>query len=602
MLKALYDYAVRKQLTLPAGYGNKTVKAYILLYDDGTFQDIEMGDGTPVPAPDIGSMANGKDKSNVILEKRSVVIPAEPTLKSAFFLKTMQDAAKMEPLLEPCINALKDPDISAKIRLRLDARKIKESDRITFRVGGKSVLRSESLAAWWKAYRQQFLKQDGAILQPCLISGSLTSPLATTPAISGLHAVGGHARGDSLICFDKSAFCSYNLKQAANAPVSDESFAAVKAALDDLLKTAPIVAGMKFVHWYSQDIPTEEDPLALLDGMDLSGVVFEDEAQEDEMVQMMLEAEREAQERQAVSQADALVRSVNSGRQAFMPEETNYYILLLSGVGGRVMVRRFEQGNYQTLKARLDLWRSDLELVDRWGTGSLRSCKLTARLLRLLKYQKTDTRPFERLSKELSGAAPAIVDAILTGGQLPDLVAARALNYIRSEMLSCDEDSSDALFTRDAAVWQWLKVWLLRNKGKRGVLMSEYDRNYVSKTNAYHCGALMAVFEDIQMTAMPEVKATVVQRFYAAALQSPALVLGRLSQMSVHHLEKIQSEAVAKRKRKKLAEVASAVQGKIPTVLNLEGQSEFALGYYQMHALLQKEKQEAKLRKEQKEV
>ncbi len=72
--------------------------------------------------------------------------------------------------------------------------------------------------------------------------------------------------------------------------------------------------------------------------------------------------------------------------------------------------------------------------------------------------------------------------------------------------------------------------------------------------------------------------------------------------MSVHHLEKIQSEAVAKRKRKKLAEVASAVQGKIPTVLNLEGQSEFALGYYQMHALLQKEKQEAKLRKEQKEV
>ena len=134
------------------------------------------------------------------------------------------------------------------------------------------------------------------------------------------------------------------------------------------------------------------------------------------MVQMMLEAEREAQERQAVSQVDALVRSVNSGRQAFMPEETNYYILLLSGVGGRVMVRRFEQGHYRTLKARLDLWRSDLELVDRWGTDSLRSCKLTARLLRLLKYQKTDTRPFERLSKELSGAAPAIVDAILKGG------------------------------------------------------------------------------------------------------------------------------------------------------------------------------------------
>ena len=94
-------------------------------------------------------------------------------------------------------------------------------------------------------------------------------------------------------------------------------------------------------------------------------------------------------------------------------------------------------------------------------------------------------------------------------------------------MLSSDEDSSDALFTRDAAVWQWLKVWLLRNKGKRGVLMSEYDRDYVSKTNAYHCGALMAVFEDIQMTAMPEVKTTVVQRSYAAALQFAGVGAGK---------------------------------------------------------------------------
>lgn len=42
MLKALYDYALRHDLTLPAGYINKTVKAYILLYGDGRFQDIEL--------------------------------------------------------------------------------------------------------------------------------------------------------------------------------------------------------------------------------------------------------------------------------------------------------------------------------------------------------------------------------------------------------------------------------------------------------------------------------------------------------------------------------------------------------------------------------
>lgn len=29
----------------------------------------------------------------------------------------------------------------------------------------------------------------------------------------------------------------------------------MKAALDDLLKDAPILAGMKFVHWFDREIP-----------------------------------------------------------------------------------------------------------------------------------------------------------------------------------------------------------------------------------------------------------------------------------------------------------------------------------------------------------
>ena len=92
-------------------------------------------------------------------------------------------------------------------------------------------------------------------------------PTATVPPVSGLSVVGGHARGDALICFDKDAFCSYGLKQAANAPVSEEAFAGVKAALDELLKDAPVVAGMKFVHWY--DKPLSRDQAGLLESVAL---------------------------------------------------------------------------------------------------------------------------------------------------------------------------------------------------------------------------------------------------------------------------------------------------------------------------------------------
>jgi CRISPR-associated protein Csd1 len=52
--------------------------------------------------------------------------------------------------------------------------------------------------------------------------------------VPGLFSVGGHASGDALICFDKNAFCSYDLEKAANAPVSEEAVTAVNAALTDL--------------------------------------------------------------------------------------------------------------------------------------------------------------------------------------------------------------------------------------------------------------------------------------------------------------------------------------------------------------------------------
>lgn len=73
----------------------------------------------------------------------------------------------------------------------------------------------------------------------CLITGQPTAPLATLPVISGLQVVGGHSRGEALFCFDKSAFQSYGLKQSANAPVSEEAFAVVKEAMNDLLAARP---------------------------------------------------------------------------------------------------------------------------------------------------------------------------------------------------------------------------------------------------------------------------------------------------------------------------------------------------------------------------
>ena len=78
MLEALYDYGLRRQLTLPPGFIEKTVKAYISLSEDNDHVSIYLGDDEQLLCPDMGSLAQGRDKCNVLVEKRSIVIPDAP--------------------------------------------------------------------------------------------------------------------------------------------------------------------------------------------------------------------------------------------------------------------------------------------------------------------------------------------------------------------------------------------------------------------------------------------------------------------------------------------------------------------------------------------
>lgn len=593
MLKALYDYGLRKQLVLPPGFAEKPIKAYISLSEHNDHVDIYPGnDKQGVMCPDVGRLSQSKDKSNIFAEKRSVVVPDAPTAKSGYFLEILRMASEQEPLLKTCVRALETPEIAADIRAKLDIEKIKPADRISFRVDGRSILESENIRAWWQSYRQQISKSgDTASASAlCLITGEPTVPVETTAAIKGLHSVGGHANGDALICFDKASFCSYDQKKAANAPVSEEAFCMVKAALDDLLKDAPILAGMKFVHWFDREIPQEDDPLYSVDfGFDSqdeeSGEEPESEPDEQLTINELIER----------GKANRVPESVRSGQAAPDLDNASYYILLLSGVNGRVMIRKYERGSYADLRRNLELWYSDLALTNQSGTGNIGKMKLTMRMIHLLKPQKNDKNIFDRLSKELSGVAPAVIQAILTGGVLPASVASKALAYIRSDLMGgTDEGSTGKKPTLpDSLACQWLKAWLLRknrmNKQEEQIL-EEYNMN-LSNT-AYHCGGLMAVYAAIQKAAMPDVNTGIVERYYASAIQTPALVIGQLSSRSNHHLEKITNTRLASEYRKKLCEVSVALGTYVPATLDLEQQSYFALGYYQMGAMLNREKNE----------
>ena len=582
VLKALYDYAQRMNLTLPAGYAEKTIKAFLCLTGDGHFVGVRMDGVNPFCCPDIGSLANGTDKSNLLVEKYSVVFPLESTPKSRFFRDGLNDLGTVEPLANVCVKALEDPQCCADMTAALEQHKVKPTDRVSFQVDNTYLVECPTVKTWWQTYRQRFQKPiKGDELSRCLITGQSTVPIATVPKTTGLAVVGGHSSGDALICFDKPAFCSYGLKKSANAPVSEEAFAQVKAALDTLLKDAPPLAGMKFVHWYDKPLPKETpDPLPPIFGNMLS-----EDDEENEEESLSSESEQVIIQ-QARRDADALVQSVETG-QTVTDLPNRYYILLLSGAGGRVMIRQFSQGSYEELKANLDQWYADLQLVNRYGTRNLKPVKLAARLIRLLKRQNNNKKVFERLRDELPGLTTPVFYAILHGTQLPDSVAVRALQNIRSQMLT-EEPDGKGLMVPDPISCQWLKVWLIRTQ-KEAYLMPEYNPQHPSP--AYQIGAMVAVYAALQQRAYPDVNVTVVQRFFASAQQTPALVLGRLAKMSTHHLAKLERR-VANVYETRLADISARIGDRVPTVLSLPEQSLFALGYYQMTAAMNQERRE----------
>lgn len=586
MLKALYDYAMKNNLVLPPGYSNKTIKAYVSLSKKGEFLGIILGDDTPVLCPDIGSLANGKEKCNPIVEKRSVIFKDlldqedKTIVKRNFYYQVLQDGSDRIPEFEVCVKMAEDEKTLLLVAEALNDNKIKGSDRISFIVDGKKIVQAKCLKEWWDTYRKKFFDIEKKERSLCLITGEETVPMETVPPVNGLAVVGGHARGDALICFDKSAFCSYDQKKSVNAPVSENAFFAVKAALDHLLEHAPVLANMKFVHWYEQNIEDNSDPIL---GANFLGITMAENVDVEEEIS---EDDRTREAKIAEIQASKLVESVTTGEK--IPSLSNQYtICLLSGVNGRVMIRQYERGSYEKLQKNIALWNEQLELKDLNGIQNEKSKKLNARLLCLLKKQNSDSKIWKRVSEELPEITQAIIRAIINGTPLPDVVAVRSLAYIRSQMLA-KEENSISIQIPDATACQWLKVWLMRRKGAE--IMSEYDSTH--KSAAYHCGAAMAVHAAIQNVAMKNVNATIVQRYYSSASQMPALVLGQISRLSAYHLEKIENEWLRKQYEDTLNAVYCAIGKEIPATLTLEEQAYFALGYRQMCTKLQKDKNE----------
>lgn len=607
MLEELYRYAVDHKLAARPGFKPKRPKGYFHLSATGQFLDLEVRgkDTAMVNAPDAGAAANGTRYCNPLIEKAGIVLcivndekkDKNVPVKHGFFLSFFEEGRNAEPLFGIAADALRDSCVLEEMRKALTDKKLKPADPVGFAVDGKYLEKSERYYEYWNQFRKKMQPASGAKAERCLITGELSQPMVTVPKVSGLIRVGGHTSGDAFLCFDKDAFQSYGLKQSANAVVSETAMTAVNAALGELIQKADVLAGAKMVHWYSGSVSKKEDLLSALFGENL----VEDEEEE---------TPAEDIEREALAAAQALVRSIREGKLAGKPD-VMYYMMPLSGAGGRMMVRGWHEGSYEELYENICLWFEDLRLILPDGRGMTRTPKLKALCLRMLK-PGGGSKVWERMDHELSNLSQRVTYAALHGSSLPDEAAFRVLQWIRAYFLAARdkkggneeegnvrkgdgglEKAARKITGQETLAYQFLKAWHRRKQRKEGMEeMMKEGLNRQNRSAAYQCGRLMAVYSVIQEKAMPEVNAGVAERYYAAAMTGPGLVIGKLSQLSQYHLAKLE-RGLAVYFDKILTEIYQSIGGQdIPNVLTMIQQTEFALGYYQQKAEIYSKKKE----------
>jgi CRISPR-associated protein Csd1 len=588
MLHELLEYARRENLASEPGFKSKSVKWLLQFTPDGKWIapviDLTEGDKKSkgrefYRCPDLThpEMISSRSRHFLVDSLDKVVLLTKEAVTEkdiaahASFVGLLEQASSVIPELAGLATTLNDEETQTAIQCNLKDSKAKPTDSATIAVmhGHKPhiFVDSDGWHQWWRDFRRAIgsskastsAKKDANTMR-CFLSGELVEPAATQNKVTGLSDVGGLATGDVISSFDKEAFGHFEFEQGENAAMSEDMVKTFTDALNHLIKRRSIrMAETKIVYWYSQELPESEDVVRdIFAGAGLE----EDDSDSAEKSNNSEQSERQIL--QAESTARKLLEAIRTGQRDDL-KNCQYFALTISGNSGRVVIRDWMQGNFEQLAESIDAWFSDLTIVSRDGKNILNRHKFAAVLAATVRDLKDVPSP---------AVATLWRCSLNKNNPIPDSMMAQALNRVRIGIVK-DQSPSPA------------RVGLLRAfcVRKPGVPAMTAELDETVEDPAYLSGRIMALLAAVQEAALGNVGAGVVQRYYAAASATPALVLGRLVRTAqIAHLPKLEG-GLRHYFESQLTDIWNRMKSAPPTTLTLEKQTLFAMGYYQQKAL-----------------
>ncbi len=396
----------------------------------------------------------------------------------------------------------------------------------------------------------------------CLITGQDAPLEVLHTSIKGVW--GAQTAGANIVSFNADAYCSFgkNGQQGANSPVSQQAAFGYTTALNALLSRNSTqrtqVGDASTVFWAAQEHELEE--------------VFPDlfgEPKKDDP-----------------SSGTAAVKKVfdwaASGKPASLDGQTPFFVLGLAPNAARIAIRFWHELPVRDLARRtldhfacLDLPHASFEPDYPSVFRLLANCAAQG---------KADNIP--------PGLAGDVMRAIIEGTPYPATLYQAALNRCRIEQ---NVNYYRAALLKACLLRQWYPTEQSRQLLKKdfftmtenqtadpaGVKHPDPDHPD-NQPPAYWMGQLFAVLERLQQYAI-DPNSSIRDRYFGAAMSSPAMVFNTLMRLHHHHLSKLGKSAANKGTAvfldKRIGEIMQKIDG-FPNQLTPQQQGLFAIGYY----------------------
>jgi CRISPR-associated protein Csd1 len=406
---------------------------------------------------------------------------------------------------------------------------------VTFRVEGRLPIDLPSVRRWWSASRVPE-GGDVAAAMTCIVCGKVGPVLERHPLkIKGIP--GGQILKD-LISANAAAFESYGLTASETAPTCAQCAEAYGNALNSLLasrETSIWSGALAYAFWTE---PREEA------GFVPMSMISEPGKHPQEIARLIT----------AIHRADP---------DPLLLDPTGYYTVALGASGARAVVKDWIDTTVGHALKSIGRYFELQRMVD-WDGSTGEPLPLFRLAGATVRFKET---PPDEVTKSLIRLA-------FDGTPLPHDLLYLAVRRNRAEQT----------VTRARAI-------LLRMAFESGKPIDEVKESTMSGLDAsrtdaaYVCGRMLAIIDRIQWSALGDVNASVIDKFFGSASSNPGLTFPILLRGAQFHLNKLARDKPGTRVnlQRELEETSELIDG-FPARLNLQDQGVFALGFYHQRA------------------